>query len=366
MEARMSSIPRRNPDGSARIRIKTIILGAAGAGKTSLLRRYFNHSFDKGTRVPTLGSDFYTGRVPNPVCHAEDEKKDADKTQQHQEEWVESITRQPYLSLQMWDTAGRERFVAGRTTTFTASLSDDFFRQADAAMLCYDATSSTSFTQLLKWHSDLLERMKLLDEKGEKEGLPRRKRPFPIVIVANKMDLFQHDMDEPQRQHVVPQRDIMGFCGQFRGKDSRYEYSVPAPAAEGIKSDKRRFEISTYMATGDSTWTTDGSYLDSVLTTEDVSHPDRDMVLLWCMRNGLKHFEVSALEDSGVNEAMEYLITLALGSYNDRETDRVETLLPAPVPFLGGFRRNKSLDLHERYAKKDDGCCFPFSRCCKS
>jgi hypothetical protein len=83
------------------------------------------------------------------------------------------------------------------------------------------------------------------------------------------------------------------------------------------------------------------------------------------MRNGLKHFEVSALEGSGVNEAMEYLVTLALGSYNDKELDRVETLLPAPVPLLGGFHRNKSLDLHERYAKKDDGCrCFPFSRCC--
>jgi hypothetical protein len=49
------------------------------------------------------------------------------------------------------------------------------------------------------------------------------------------------------------------------------------------------------MATGD-TWTTDQMYVDSVLNTEDISHPDRDMVLLWCMRNGLTHMEVSALD----------------------------------------------------------------------
>ena len=39
-----------------------------------------------------------------------------------------------------------------------------------------------------------------------------------------------------------------------------------------------------------------GSYLESLLNTEDGSHPDKDMVLLWCMRNGLKHMEVSALD----------------------------------------------------------------------
>lgn len=300
MKATASNIVgRTNADGSARIRLKCIVLGAAGAGKTSILRRYFNHTFHHGSRVPTLGSDFYTGRVPNPACTSKesgssDEKKD-NGDGALDIEWVGSIARQPFLSLQVWDTAGRERFVAGRTTTFTASLSDDFFRHADAAMLVYDATSSTSFTQLLNWHADLLERMKSLDAK-DSEGRGRRKHPFPLLIVANKMDIFKRDITEPRRQNEVSQRDVLGVNSKFRGKDSRYEYRASPPAIDDSKSDKnRRFEISTYMATGD-TWTTDGSYLDSVLTTEDASHPDRDMVLLWCMRNGLKHFEVSALD----------------------------------------------------------------------
>ena len=47
---------------------------------------------------------------------------------------------------------------------------------------------------------------------------------------------------------------------------------------------------------GKSSGAADGSYLESLLSTEDKSHPDKDMVLLWCMRNGLQHVEVSALE----------------------------------------------------------------------
>jgi hypothetical protein len=83
----------------------------------------------------------------------------------------------------------------------------------------------------------------------------------------------------------------------FKGKDMPYEYraSPPSASTETSTANGRRVEISTYMATGD-TWTTDQMYVDSVLNTEDISHPDRDMVLLWCMRNGLTHMEVSALD----------------------------------------------------------------------
>ena len=159
-------------------------------------------------------------------------------------------------------------------------------------MLVYDATSSTSFTQLLKWHADLMERMNRLDDVDS----TRRKRPFPVLIVANKIDIIKSDIAEPKRRSTVPQRDVLGLAGHFRGKDTPYEYRACVVSPDASKTlDNRRVEISTYMATGN-TWTTDGSYLDSVLNTEDRSHPDSEMVLLWCMRNGLKHFEVSALD----------------------------------------------------------------------
>ena len=55
-----------------------------------------------------------------------------------------------------------------------------------------------------------------------------------------------------------------------------------------------------------------GSYFESLLSTEDDSHPDKDMVLLWCMRNGMKHFEVSAKYGTGVDEMMQEMVLQAL------------------------------------------------------
>eukprot|EP00544_Gedaniella_sp_CCMP2646_P004376 CAMPEP_0202493644 /NCGR_PEP_ID=MMETSP1361-20130828/9910_1 /ASSEMBLY_ACC=CAM_ASM_000849 /TAXON_ID=210615 /ORGANISM="Staurosira complex sp., Strain CCMP2646" /LENGTH=328 /DNA_ID=CAMNT_0049123985 /DNA_START=99 /DNA_END=1085 /DNA_ORIENTATION=- len=322
-------------DGSKRKRVKCIVLGAAGAGKTSILRRYFNDTFSS-YRVPTQGSDFYTGRVKTSQQHAsEDEKKVDDYTD---------------VSLQVWDTAGRERFVAGRKAIYTAALSDEFFQYANACMLVYDATSSTSFTQLLKWHSDLMRRMKQLQIDT-----------IPILIVANKMDILKRDFEPQRRRKSGPRRRVMGL-EDFKGKDMPYEYraSPPSASTETSTANGRRVEISTYMATGD-TWTTDQMYVDSVLNTEDISHPDRDMVLLWCMRNGLTHMEVSALDGTGIDAAMECLVSLAL------EAKQEPASKPSPAGMNGGFHSNKPLDLHQRYSSSDDKCkCWhPIRRFCK-
>jgi hypothetical protein len=139
------------------------------------------------------------------------------------------------------------------------------------------------------------------------------------------MDILKQDTRQSREKAVVTQRDIMGLVGKtFRGKDSRYEYSAsppkaPASSASSVvssssnkskqqqqqRSHRNRVEISTYMGTGDQTSYLEavlnnevvrGSYLESLLSTEDGSHPDKDMVLLWCMRNGIEHMEVSALD----------------------------------------------------------------------
>ena len=277
-------------------KVTCIILGAAGAGKTSILRRFFTGSFDDtSARTSTLGSDFYTGRVRNRFCgNSKDglpqsrvDGVDMDTSDGCKDAIVQSgkhrMPRQqrscPFVTVHMWDTAGRER-----KAKYTAALGDEFFQHGDATMLVYDATSSTSFTQLIKWHADLKNRMEELQQSVQ----------MPVLVVANKMDIIeQMEQSKPERRSTrTPQRDVLGMNGKnFRGKDMHYEYSVNR--ATGGKRKGSRVSASTYMATGD-TWTTDGSYLDSVLHSEDGSHADRDMVMLWCMRNGLQHFEVSA------------------------------------------------------------------------
>jgi small GTP-binding protein len=226
---------------TAKNKLKCLVLGGASAGKTSILRRYFNGNFQP-QRVPTLGSDFYTRRIANPLsdpCLGDDDADDEKK-----------MDRPLNVSMQVWDTPGRERFAANRKFKYTAAFSDSFFKNADAALLVYDITSSTSFTQLLNWHYDLQERIRRLQASGQ------RTRPFPVLIVANKMDILQ-ERDTIMEQHhhfkTVEQRDVMGLKAKdFRGKDSRYEYRASPPSATGaVPSEQRnRFEISTYMGTG--------------------------------------------------------------------------------------------------------------------
>jgi hypothetical protein len=112
-----------------------------------------------------------------------------------------------------------------------------------------------------------------------------------------------------------------------------------------------------------------------LLNSEEGSHPDLEMVLLWCMRNGLKHFEVSAATGQGVATAIDALVVLALESRNKNEEEQnvaattngngindnsVTAAASATAPTNGtySYQRNQTLDLHQRYAPKEDPCFF--------
>ena len=364
-------------------KLKFIVLGGANAGKTSILRKYFNGKFDP-TRLPTVGSDFYAKKMPNPVSErdnddgssANDEKKEARPL---------TITREhpkAMLSLQVWDTPGRERFAANQTKPmYTAAFSDNFFKNADAALMVYDITSSTSFTHVLKWYEDLMTRIRRLEASGG------RTRPFPVLIVGNKIDILRERDTHPSRQRaVVPQRDVMGLVDiSFRGKDSHYEYTASAPPSNdsgtslssGNKQKKQkhrnRHELSTYYGTDEKTnylhavLNNDvqiGSYLESLLSTEDGSHPDRDMVMLWCMRNGLKHMEVSALDGSGIEELIDQAIHMALAARDSIPPTMDQGNMEGME--VAGLGRNAELDLQRRYVPKAQPCfLLPFRLCCK-
>lgn len=360
-------------------KLKFIVLGGANAGKTSILRKYFHGNFDPARR-PTVGSDFYTKKICQPDKEGDDSLTSS-SSQANKDPYVRlNVTHQhprASLSVQVWDTPGRERFAANQTKPlYTAAFSDSFFKNADAAILVYDITSSTSFTHVLKWYEDLMTRIRRLELSGE------RTRSFPVVIVGNKIDIMRERDTHPSRQQVVvPQRDVLGVTRQvFRGKDLHYEYTASAPpssddsvsALSGKKggNERNRFELSTYMGTGEKTnylqavLNNDvqiGSYLESLLSTEDGSHPDKDMVLLWCMRNGLKHMEVSALDGTGIDEMISEVIDMAMEA---REATRPNRLNEnAMTAFL---KRNNELDLHQRYAPKNQSCfkLFPFHMCC--
>ena len=292
------------------MKVKFAILGGQNAGKTSILRRFFHGKFFADERMPTVGADVYckiTATRPSPDSSTtEDSIEEIAKGEQRS-----NNTRPNKISLQVWDTPGRERFVnPNGKTRYTASFSDSFLIDLDAVCLVYDVSSSTSFTHVLNWYYELIERIRRMKANNE------RLRPLPIVIVGNKIDIFQ-DRDTRQKEllnrkkEIVKQRNVLGLAEKWRGRDYRYEYSANAPglsstpikkSSSGKRSANKldgktkvgekenRLELLTYLGTNTNYLEAilnnevyRGSYLDSLLSSEDNSHPDKDMVQLWCM-----------------------------------------------------------------------------------
>ena len=302
------------------MKVKFVLLGGQNAGKTSILRRYFHGKFYANSRMPTIGADVYSTIITklksSPTTPATEPNVNEEGKELHQNP-ANTVKTSPKagnqpISIQVWDTPGRERFVnPNGKTRFTALFSDNFLRNLDAVCLVYDISSSTSFTHVLNWYYELIERIRRMKANHE------RTRHLPIVIVGNKIDIFQ-DRDIRQKEllkrkkEVVQQRNVLGLTGNWRGRDYRYEYSANAPAlastpkrsslprkrdnveiddnTNDASGNENRLELLTYLGTNTNYLEAilnnevyRGSYLDSLLSSEDNSHPDKDMVQLWCM-----------------------------------------------------------------------------------
>ena len=313
------------------MKVKFVLLGGQNAGKTSILRRYFDGKFYADSRMPTIGADVYStitttrsSSLPTTTENSEAEKEGEEKQSYNSIDTDKKNckSRQRPISIQVWDTPGRERFVnPNGNTRYTASFSDNFLRDLDAVCLVYDVSSSTSFTHVLNWYYELIERIRRMKASNE------RTRHLPIVIVGNKIDIFQ-DRDTRQKEllnrkkEIVQQRNVLGLTENWRGRDYRYEYSANAPALtstptkpsssgkikngkiDGKNSDagekENRLELLTYLGTNTNYLEAilnnevyRGSYLDSLLSSEDNSHPDKDMVQLWCMVSRFQYGTIS-------------------------------------------------------------------------
>eukprot|EP01092_Planopodium_desertum_P009750 TRINITY_DN4237_c0_g1_i3.p1 TRINITY_DN4237_c0_g1~~TRINITY_DN4237_c0_g1_i3.p1 ORF type:complete len:210 (-),score=15.38 TRINITY_DN4237_c0_g1_i3:470-1039(-) len=118
---------------------KILLLGDSGAGKSSLLVRFADNQFESEYST-TIGIDFKMRRFQDPATGS-------------------------VCALQLWDSAGQERF---------RSITTTYYRHASAIMLVYDVTSRLSFTRIPEW----VEQIKLHADKGVK-----------ILLVGNKCDL---------------------------------------------------------------------------------------------------------------------------------------------------------------------------------
>jgi|AntRauTorckE5430_2_1112549.scaffolds.fasta_scaffold08907_1 GTPase SAR1 family protein len=379
--------PRKEIFAERPIRLKCLVLGSSGAGKTKFNRRYFHGTYEED-RKSTMCADFYSSIIPNPLYVPIKEKdgdtfskkKSKSKKKKKQKKKTAkkaamttsssegtrskpasqttplhlqaqsyplqdlSILHNPSVALQMWDTAGKERLLSESAGGLTSRLGDAFFRHANVAILIYDATSSRSFLQLIMWHKELLERIMRIQANGFGNVNERQlehesnycaeyhRTTFPVLVVATKLDRLKAEQSKSGNIRTVAQRSVLGLGRSYKGIDYYYEYGV----VDGVEVQPRvnkshsfdknetgndessngRYGAmqenisSMFGLEGD--WNSDTSYLNFVRLSEDECFPDREMVKRWCRRQGLLHIEVSALENKGVNEAVEAAVTIAL------------------------------------------------------
>nr|XP_027201306.1 ras and EF-hand domain-containing protein homolog [Dermatophagoides pteronyssinus] len=116
---------------------RIIVVGDSAVGKSNLLLRYVKNGFHADTRT-TIGVEFAT-------------------------KFVELDGN--LIKVQFWDTAGQERY---------HSITQIYYRNSSAAMVCYDITSHASFRNCKRW----------VDEVRAELGTD-----MFILLVGTKLDL---------------------------------------------------------------------------------------------------------------------------------------------------------------------------------
>lgn len=115
---------------------KVIFLGDVGVGKTSLIHRIVNNTFDSNYSE-TIGVDFLTKTI----------YKD-----------------NQILKVEFWDTAGQEKF---------KSLMPSYIRNCSVAVIIFDISRQKTFEHVRDW-------VKIVREEGQ---------TIECIVVGNKTDL---------------------------------------------------------------------------------------------------------------------------------------------------------------------------------
>ena len=133
--------------------VKITLLGSSGVGKTCIIKRYTEGSFEENCQS-TSGASY----SQKPLV----------------------IENKP-IKLDLWDTAGQEKY---------RSLGRHFYRDSYIVCLVYDITNSKSFEELKsKWYNDL-------KTFGEKNNI--------LAVVGSKSDCYENEVvkEEEAREYA--------------------------------------------------------------------------------------------------------------------------------------------------------------------
>ncbi|XP_074518084.1 ras-related protein rab7 [Halichoeres trimaculatus] len=176
--------------GGKRPVLKVIVIGDSGVGKSSFMNRYVNHRFSSAYRA-TIGTDFLSKEVN-----------------------VDGNT----VILQIWDTAGTERF---------QSLGTPLYRGAHCCMLVFDVTSRASFSALDGWRKEFLI-----------QGEPQDPSEFPFIVLGNKTDMGNREVSGKLAQQWCEEIKAEYFEGSAK-EDLNVEKPFLRAAQRGLQQYKK-------------------------------------------------------------------------------------------------------------------------------
>ena len=151
-----------------------VLLGDSGVGKSSIAQRYCKNTFSESHDV-TIGGAYLQQIVTLP-----------DATQ---------------VKLHIWDTGGSERF---------RSMVSLYYRDASAAIICYDVSDDKSFTSVHFWINEMINN----NDKDE----------FVMALAGNKCDI-----DSAQRKITK------GMADSLANKHNMILAETSAKTGEGIQ-----------------------------------------------------------------------------------------------------------------------------------
>ncbi|KAL4972707.1 P-loop containing nucleoside triphosphate hydrolase protein [Aspergillus desertorum] len=226
---------------------KVILLGPSGAGKSCVLHRYVKNEW-RVLSSQTIGVEFSSKIVK-----------------------LGTGPRRTRIKLQLWDTAGTERF---------RSVSRSYYRGAAGAILIYDIASYSSFNSLPTF---------LMDARALAS-------PYLTVLLAgNKTDLTQDDYHEDgMRRPITP--------SSTSSRQSSFPYESTAGSFRSSNFGTATRMTATYASHG------------REVSVEEASQ--------WAARSNIPAVvEVSALTGEGVEELFQRLARIILTKIELGEID---------------------------------------------
>ncbi|CDI76362.1 Ras family domain-containing protein, putative [Eimeria acervulina] len=190
--------------GAAGVKVpsyKTVLLGDASVGKSSLVIRFVKNTFSNAMET-TIGAAFFAHTIE-----------------------VDGKA----VKFEVWDTAGQERF---------SSLAPMYYRGAAAAVVVYDQTNGLSFERAQMWVQQL-----------QLSGNPE----IVIALAANKADISNKQVDIAAAKLYAVENQLLFLETSARtGLNVQQLFQMMARRLQQIKPNKQQHSgVQTLKLTAD-------------------------------------------------------------------------------------------------------------------